>query len=224
MSYILDALKKSEAERDSAKPKKLEMPEVRTAELGTVTLSNTAGVSKFFKYLLIIVIALFSALIIYKVLEKKEPIQYQQRQPLNVFEPSDIQAAMPATTLQLAKNPAEAKIISNTEAPKNLAVINNAERKNTDPKNSISNIETDIRAPFNALERIPTLKITGHTYSPVRATRKVVMNNKEWREGDLVVEGVTLQEITKGGIILDVSGWPVVIGRSKGWEAIKGDG
>jgi len=71
------------------------------------------------------------------------------------------------------------------------------------------------------LERIPDLNITGHTFSSVPAKRTVTMNDRVWREGEQVVEGVVLQEITRDGILLDVSGWPVVIGRTRGWKAIR---
>ena len=79
----------------------------------------------------------------------------------------------------------------------------------------------DARAPFEALERIPDLDITGHTFSSVPAKRTVTMNGRAWQEGEQVVEGVLLKEITREGILLDVSGWPVVIGRTRGWKAIR---
>ncbi|GAA6145466.1 hypothetical protein NBRC116585_15840 [Thalassolituus maritimus] len=77
------------------------------------------------------------------------------------------------------------------------------------------------RAPFAALERIPDLVITAHKYSTVPENRSVTMNGRTWREGDNVVDGVTLKEITRDGLALDVAGWPVVVGRSRGWKAIK---
>ena len=74
--------------------------------------------------------------------------------------------------------------------------------------------------PLDALRRIPPLMITSHIYSPVAEKRTVSMNNREWNEGDLVAPGVVLSEITPTGILLDVDGWPLHIGRSKGWQAI----
>jgi len=55
----------------------------------------------------------------------------------------------------------------------------------------------------------------------VPAKRTVTMNGRAWQEGEQVVEGVLLKEITRDGILLDVSGWPVVIGRTRGWKAIR---
>ncbi len=77
------------------------------------------------------------------------------------------------------------------------------------------------RAPFEALERIPDLVITAHKYSTVPENRSVSMNGRTWHEGDSVVDGVILKEITRDGLALDVAGWPVVVGRSRGWKAIK---
>ena len=46
------------------------------------------------------------------------------------------------------------------------------------------------------------------------------MNGRDWSEGDLIVRGVYLKEITASGLLLDVEGWPLHIGRSRGWQAL----
>ena len=76
--------------------------------------------------------------------------------------------------------------------------------------------------PVSALKRIPQLMINSHIYSPVADKRSVIMNNQQWHEGDVIADGVYLKEITADGIMLDVEGWPVHVGRSKGWQAIPG--
>jgi hypothetical protein len=127
------------------------------------------------------------------------------------------------TRLGTLITPASVDIASDTEinAATNTALKTASEKETTNASVNSAAL-TEARAPFEALESIPTLEITGHTYSSVRDKRRVVMNAREWREGETIVKGVVLQEITQGGIILDVAGWPVVIGRSKGWQAIQG--
>ena len=127
------------------------------------------------------------------------------------------------TRLGTLITPASVDIASDTEinAATNTALKTASEKETTNASVNSAAL-TEARAPFEALESIPTLEITGHTYSSVRDKRRVVMNAREWREGETIVKGVVLQEITQGGFILDVAGWPVVIGRSKGWQAIQG--
>lgn len=207
MSYILDALKKSEAERSGSnsgektslhKQAGLALPLAQKAGRGNNT---TIAVALF---LVIILIGLAAVLLYFQSLETNniagvsviiEPVLNSSKPVLNspkiVTEARLVLPSTPATVDAVTVTPAE----------------------DTPPSPS---------TPFATLERIPTLTITGHTYSTIKEKRQVVMNGDVWSEGAPIVDGVTLQEITQGGIILDVAGWPVVIGRSQGWKAIKG--
>ncbi|MEQ3694627.1 MAG: general secretion pathway protein GspB [Thalassolituus sp.] len=246
MSYILDALKKSESERDGSdsSPSKSGSKVAFSSGGGHQKLvgpksSNSAiWVAFLLIFILICLVAiLFLTQHSTQSQENSERIQPKERGlPLT----NSVSVGMAglemekATTNRETKSvsetrlgtlitPASVDIASDTEinAATNTALKTASEKETTNASVNSAAL-TEARAPFEALESIPTLEITGHTYSSVRDKRRVVMNAREWREGETIVKGVVLQEITQGGIILDVAGWPVVIGRSKGWQAIQG--
>tara|TARA_B110000211_G_scaffold140298_1_gene160333 strand:- start:250 stop:1008 length:759 start_codon:yes stop_codon:yes gene_type:complete len=250
VSYILDALKKSESERDGSdsSPSKSGSKVAFSSGGGHQKLvgpksSNSAiWVAFLLIFILICLVAiLFLTQHSTQSQENSERIQSKERGlPLT----NSVSVGMAALEMEKATTnretksvsetrlgtlitPASVDIASDTEinAATNTATntaLKTASEKETTNASVNSAALTEARAPFEALESIPTLEITGHTYSSVRDKRRVVMNAREWREGETIVKGVVLQEITQGGIILDVAGWPVVIGRSKGWQAIQG--
>lgn len=238
MSYILDALKKSESERDGldsslskSGSKVAFSSEGGQAKLEGPKLSNSAIWVAFL--LIFILMALVAILFLVQSQEIAERMQPKERSlPLANSESVDMaglemqKATMnrevkSVSEIQLGTliTPASVDIASDAATNAVLEMVSEKEATNASVN---STALTEIRAPFEALESIPTLEITGHIYSSVRDKRRIVMNTREWREGESIVKDVVLQEITQGGIILDVAGWPVVIGRSKGWQAIQG--
>jgi cytoskeletal protein RodZ len=254
VSYILDALKKSESERDGSdsSPSKSGSKVAFSSGGGHQKLvgPKSSNSAIWVAFLLIFILICLVAILFLtqhstqhstQSQENSERIQPKERGlPLTNSESVDMAGLQmqKATTNREAKSvsetqlgnlitPASVDIASDTEinAATNTATnaaLKTASEKETTNASVNSAALTEARAPFEALESIPTLEITGHTYSSVRDKRRVVMNAREWREGETIVKGVVLQEITQGGIILDVAGWPVVIGRSKGWQAIQG--
>jgi general secretion pathway protein B len=250
VSYILDALKKSESERDGSdsSPSKSGSKVAFSSGGGHQKLvepksSNSAiWVAFLLIFILICLVAiLFLTQHSTQSQENSERIQPKERGlPLT----NSVSVGMAGLELEKATTNRESKSVSETRlgtllTPASVdiasdteinaatntatnAALKTASEKETTNASVNSAALTEARAPFEALESIPTLEITGHTYSTVRDKRRVVMNAREWREGESIIKGVVLQEITQGGIILDVAGWPVVIGRSKGWQAIQG--
>ncbi len=82
-------------------------------------------------------------------------------------------------------------------------------------------IETRRLPPYSSLQKIPTVIITGHLYASDPASRSVTMNGREWFEGEPVNRDVTLEEITRDGIVLAVDGYHLNVSRRRGWQAIE---
>ena len=226
MSYILDALKKSEQERAERNPAK--MPPKKgliseSAETEKVasehpqrrnTDSNASARMGISVALAVVLISAAIATVFY-------------------FAPAEKPVATPTITEETSHSEADPEpvaVITTAELPETQIVAADNADKDIEAEQRVGESEApleskaplkDARAPFEALERIPDLNITGHMFSSVPAKRTVTMNDRVWREGEQVVDGVVLQEITRDGILLDVSGWPVVIGRTRGWKAIR---
>lgn len=254
MSYILDALKKSESERDGSdsSPSKSGSKVAFSSGGGHQKLvgPKSSNSAIWVAFLLIFILICLVAILFLTQHSAQHSTQHSTQSQENSERIQPKERGLPltnsvsvgmaglemekATTNRESKSvsetrlgtlitPASVDIASDTEinAATNAALETASEKETTNASVNSAAL-TEARAPFEALESIPTLEITGHTYSSVRDKRRVVMNAREWREGETIVKGVVLQEITQGGIILDVAGWPVVIGRSKGWQAIQG--
>lgn len=74
--------------------------------------------------------------------------------------------------------------------------------------------------PLSSLRKVPDLIITSHIYSSEAARRGVSMNGRDWSEGDFITEDVVLTEITAEGIVVEIDGWSLPLKRNKGWQAL----
>ncbi|MAK90251.1 MAG: hypothetical protein CMI13_03305 [Oleibacter sp.] len=237
MSYILDALKKSEAQRRQQEG---------LAADAVLNQQSNAKISNRGIFLLLGVALLVVALLLWNLLtltadsdvgEYHRVTDAEQSQPAsadgrkgNVPAAPEHEIAVAEQTHELDIAPVPVKVASGPVAPAVTPSTATArteqkiEQVASDSTQSALNDPAVQRAmpPISALRRIPQLMINSHIYSPVADKRSVIMNNREWHEGDFVAEGVYLKEITSDGITLDVEGWPVHVGRSKGWQAIPG--
>lgn len=74
--------------------------------------------------------------------------------------------------------------------------------------------------PLLSLRKVPDLIISGHIYSSAAEKRSVTMNGRDWSEGEYISEDIVLAEITPKGIRLEVDGWSLPVKRNRGWQAI----
>lgn len=61
--------------------------------------------------------------------------------------------------------------------------------------------------PEHIQREIPPLVIGGYLYSATRSDRTVLINNRLLREGDLVAPGLTLESLLAHGMVLDYRGY-----------------
>lgn len=72
---------------------------------------------------------------------------------------------------------------------------------NAEPVSTMAELPASIRG------ELPAIKITVHAYSGKRAARLVGYDNRILREGDYLVPGLKLEEITQDGMILSYKGY-----------------
>lgn len=248
MSYILDALKKSEAERaqrdadqadltrsndihaeSSSGPRRINTAK-RAVGLGSSTVGMTPGSattvsdrilparktadSNGLRWVMAVLVALLILLVL---------LLWWERMPF-----STLDSATPNTQLNVSettKRTSDNTGVTRSEAQLTLAPAPKMAKAKEAQAKEVKAKAADVQQgeisapPLQALKSIPTLTITGHTYSSMPDKRSVVMNDRLWREGESIRDGIILKEITRDGITLDVQGWPVVVGRSHGWQA-----
>ena len=233
MSYILDALKKSEQERsrrdaqgavvpsaveNSDQPSE-DQPRRASAQAALAehtSSTNTASSNKARFSVSLVLLGMLAVVVTAAILIVNSNARPDAPQEIGARTPLATSAT--ATPVQPERKTEQSSVEAPVETSRIPPPANVLPAK--DKLKQVEPTNTD-RAPFEALERIPDLVITAHKYSSVPENRSVTMNGRTWREGDSVVDGVILKEITRDGLALDVAGWPVVVGRSRGWKAIK---
>jgi hypothetical protein len=65
---------------------------------------------------------------------------------------------------------------------------------------------------------IPNINISSHIYSSLPTRRSIVINGERLAETDFITPNVQVKEITHQGMIIEVDGLSLVIDRSRGWS------
>lgn len=71
------------------------------------------------------------------------------------------------------------------------------------------------------LNRIPSISLESHIFSPVAEYRSVIINGNSYSENALLSAGVVLSEITKDGVTLMVGQQPVHLPKGITWVSTK---
>jgi general secretion pathway protein B len=203
MSFILDALRKSENEhRDQAQPNLAAAPQAAPAKKRSIWPPILAVV-------LAINAIIFGALI----LTRDEPTPVAALPP-----PSSIPDAAPAQTAPTVKTAPPPK--TNTPAPPPVAspAPPQTEPQAAPPAKPAADAEPQFYKTIqeglpniNQLRStgqisVPYLRVDMHVYSGDAAKRFVFINMSKYREGDRLAEGPTIEEITTEGLIMAYEG------------------
>lgn len=216
MSYILDALKKSEQQRAGNQP---------AAAAVHVPLSPAPARSALLPvgWSLMILVGLL-LLGGWWLASPGVPAAPMAEQPLTqpaVPEPVTMAPAPVMTTTRLPETlvPVSVTPAAETAAPA-ASVMAEPQPAEPQAEPGVARVQTRRLPPLESLRRIPALMINSHIYSPLADKRSVTINNRAWREGEPLAEGIVLQEITPQGIVLDVDGWPLPVNRQQGWQPV----
>lgn len=197
MSYILDALKKAEAERNSGTaatprfaPAVPAHPSTRRKPLPWLALTALAGMAGIAAWL--------------------------RFAPVAAPVPSSAAENRPAAAVQLGAaismqndetvREADANKEENSHAKP--AKAGNA-RKAAVKKQPVAaeTIATLRELPNSIQQQIPALQVGGYIYSANRADRSVLINNHLLREGQEIVPGLTLEKMMPNGMVLHFQGY-----------------
>lgn len=202
MSYILDALKKSEQERGHGN-----IPGVQTVHSSSLNYNNN---KTYWPYFLIAAVLLNLVAIIYFAFDKENKtttdnvISADEDKQETVATPSSV------NTQQITNNePIVTDAIK--QEPLLIPETINSKPENVRPQPAVPAINTAHTNDRNVIEfydlpdsikqELPTIVISAHVYSSNPLQRSIVINNNFLEEGEYVLDDMVLYEITRDGAV-----------------------
>jgi general secretion pathway protein B len=228
MSYILDALKKSEQERGHGN-----IPDVQTVH--SSGLNYRSEKKSYWPYILIVAVLLNLLAIVYFILNKENIEQTATAtQETNVTDQVKTESSVTSektaeadnlTTLTSKKNTEIKETATNTPASAIDDTIKTTKKTATikaDTNSRAFNNTTKImdfhELPESIRQELPSITISAHVYSTNPAQRSIVINNNFMEEGEYVLDGLILYEITTDGAIFTYQGTLFNYGVVSGWQ------
>lgn len=207
MSYILDALKKAEAERRIGVP--AGMPATHTVPMTPTTRQAAIWRTPWPWAAVTAIASLLIGFTWWQAASSKAPQQIQQIQT------SSPPPAPPVQTLATMSPPAPppSPIVEMEEKPKppEPKSIKPKEKKRAmqdEPKKAEEPpIATLRELPNNIQREIPQLSVGGYIYAGNKADRSVLINGRLLREGEEIASGFTLEKMMPNGMVLNYKGY-----------------
>jgi len=215
MSYILDALKKSEQQRGNGK-----IPDVQTVH--SSSLNYHSEKKTYWPYFLIAAILLNLIAIVYFILNKEPKSDINVENAVKIAEEKNTQDNI--STFKVVPN-SETNIPERTSKKSSTNNIQLTSAPVQEKPVSTKIKEQEISPPIKAAEndssenileyydlsksqrlQIPTITVSAHIYSSNPLQRSIVINNNFLEEGDYVLDDLILQEITMDGAIFEFNG------------------
>ncbi|MCK4833524.1 MAG: general secretion pathway protein GspB [Gammaproteobacteria bacterium] len=230
MSYILDALKKSERERGHGN-----IPDVQTVHSSSLNYRSEKRV--YWPYILIAAVLLNLAAIIYFMSDRQLPanIEGTAQQAENTVNTSTDNITEPDKPKKI--DDAAITDNNNHKDSKTTEVIVDKASVAVDKKVQQTNSEESIdtatgrqQAPsgtaiieFHELpetikQNLPAIIISAHVYSLNPVQRSIVINNNFMEEGEYVLDDLILYEITTDGAVFNYQGTLFNFGVVSGWQ------
>ncbi|NOQ90644.1 MAG: GspB domain-containing protein [Gammaproteobacteria bacterium] len=237
MSYILDALKKSEQERGHGN-----IPDVQTVHSSSLNYRDDKRV--IWPYILIAAVTLNLLAITYFIINKEEPVNNQVTIPVLqttssenkakstvANKPEQLPAQQPQQqfkqiddSITAVDNQTDKDPVVSTVAPAEKSVKHSDNTQSTSTQTNRQT--TDYAAavidfyelPESIKQQLPTITISAHVYSSNPLQRSIVINNNFMEEGEYVLDGLILYEITADGAIFNFQGTLFNYGVISSWQ------
>ena len=202
MSFILDALKKSEQERQ-----KNHVPDLKTSHDGVPRNGWTRHLRFWF---LLLALFLNAGLILYWLwpshMQPQAEAQITEEISPASQSPAPLSPAASEEAPIVAAPPAVPPPPPRVEAASPRPVSSTAHQPVTPAAQVSSKIPDMASLSPEARRRLPEIEISLHFYSSTPALSMVRINGINLREGDRVAPGLRLEQITPTGVVLDHEG------------------
>ena len=210
MSYILDALKKSEQERGHGTA-----PSVQT--LHSSGISYHSRKSQLWPYFLLAAVIINLAALLYFIMTQSDAdtsVAVHTANPQAATAVPDVQPTV-ALDRRVAQSvptgPDESIVYKPVSMPgthRTPAAVSPNTVSYLPPATEqfVPSIVEMSDLPFDVLQHIPALEFSAHVYSTNPQQRSIVINGRFMEEGDHVANDLYLSEITADGAIFDFQG------------------
>jgi len=203
MSYILDALKKSDQER-----KQGDVPNLQTVHVAVVPEQKSAWPM----YALILFLLMSLAFVIgVMISEKKEAVLISDIKKESLSVPhlqNEVEVGEIRPVVEEKKDPVRpeivivkeerAKTFPRREITPTMAV---ASKSQSVLDSEISDIAYLHELDDYQQQLIPEMNFAGHVYSSDTSNRSVIINGRAMSEGESVMQGMTVEKITTNGVV-----------------------
>lgn len=202
MSYILDALKKSDQER-----KRGDVPNLQTVHIPFTAEQRVPWVLYGLISVLLLALILVVGMITFGKKSDAEFAQYAEKREIKeqVIERSRVVSAKPIKQLEEVINKEELAVEAAYELSKKQSEKkrheNEVSRQFVNPVVDMSDIPFFHELPGYLQESIPHMDFAGHVYSTKPASRSIIINNNALSEGGSVMQGLNVEQITVNGVI-----------------------
>lgn len=204
MSYILEALKKAEAERNGAvhKPAPFLPPLVTESR-------NPPAWRRPLPWAGLAALAVTLASAAWFTLSRKEdtpktpmPAVVQEKAPsVPVAAPPAVPDTVVAQPEKPKEKPAQKKPVEKKRTPRSEEA---SVSKAPAPEPAVGTLQD---LPAQIQHEIPAFTVGGYIYSGSKADRSVLINGRLLHEGDEAVPGVVLEKMTPSGMVLGYKGY-----------------
>ena len=201
MSYILEALKKSDKERYQDK-----IPDLKADHSLPYSRRKNRKFSGWLRPGVLVLGLVCAGAFVWWQLSANQPMPVAETPEERVQAVSELETPFPrpATTSQKAVAGKPVPIEqTKKKAPASVAPV--AAKKNsiaveTPLVTSLPPLLEDL--PIAVRAGIPDLSFAGHVYSDAAPKRLIIINNRVVREGDLISNGLVLRQIDPDGVVL----------------------
>lgn len=213
MSFILDALRKSDAQR-----RRGAAPALLTPQAAPVTLERSR--SFYYGLLAVALVGAGIALGSLRPWHAEQPVAATQGAMPR--EPGPTQSAPVAAPAQQemargAQPPAPkekssppAQLVSTPAATKRQRAVHASAAADARPPGDAvpaRKVAAFAELPVAIQEEIPSLSISAHAYSPTPRERLIGINDRVLREGEHAAPGLLLEQITPDGMVMSYKGY-----------------
>ena len=205
MSYILDALKKSEQER--ALGAHVAQPVESIFSTAGAAPDASTPVKKIILVFVLLALITFFFYIAQRMFEHDVTSNVGEVEAVGILQENST-----AFARDVVVNEAVA-----SEAVSSEVVVSDVAAQQSASNKALVPVAVEL-APNQLTSQLSPIKITSHIFSSQPSSRSIVANGIRLKEGDAIEPNVQVHQITHQGMIIRVHNALFIIDRSRGWS------